>query len=342
MKTKNLFKTPTSKNLNEMLNAKFGEKLDIDNFSLVQLRKAKSLVENKLSKLQKTKFNENLKNDNYHRLKMMHDIIKTAISERTVNHSQVNENKLVRARDFTSIEHLTGPYYIGIYSDGYDQFPDLLQKVGDGDEFSNNFKDLGMIPSKRNSSTDEIKQNAMAMVKKMNPKITKESKQSNKRVIKEGEEGKAELIMAIKDMVDRFTGWSEDIAQMQAQTSMELADAIRDEVGAEVADQFSQSASPVLDSAFEAVKQAREALSNAITLLTGESMEPMGEPAMDEPTDAEPEMDLDDGDMDIDPDASGEGDEGDVGIDLGADEEPDRAKRESIERRLRISRILAS
>jgi hypothetical protein len=339
MKTKNLFTKPTSKNLNEMLNTKFGERLNIDSFSLVQLRKAKSLIENRLSKIQKTGFNENLKNENFHRLKMMHDIIKTAISERS-DQTQITENRLVRAYDYSAIEPLTGTYYVGIYSDGYDQFPDLLQKVNDSDDqMEKNYKDLGMIPAKRTSDIDEIKHNAMQMLKKIGP--VRESMKNTKKIIKEGEEGKAELIMAIKDMVDRFTGWSEDIAQMQAQTSMELSDAIRNEAGAEAADQFLTSSQPVLDSAFEAVKHARETLSNTISILTGEGGDLMGEPDMDSTDPTGDEIDPIDADPEIDTDIP-DSDDAEAEFDLDVDDDSDRAKRESVEQRLRITRMLAS
>ena len=54
-----------------------------------------------------------------------------------------------------------------------------------------------------------------------------------KSLLKEGEEDKAEIVMAAKDMVDRLTGWMEDTAEMQSESMLELADAIRDEMGAQ-------------------------------------------------------------------------------------------------------------
>ena len=44
----------------------------------------------------------------------------------------------------------------------------------------------------------------------------------------EGEEDKAELVMAAKDMVDRVTGWMEDTAEMQTESMLELADGMDD------------------------------------------------------------------------------------------------------------------
>jgi hypothetical protein len=157
-------------------------------------------------------------------------------------------------------------------------------------------------------------------------------KESIYRMLREGEEGKAEIIMAVKNMVDKFTGWSEDIAQMQAQTAMEMADSIRDEMGSDMAEQFTAAVQPALASAFENVKSARETLSNTVGTLTGEAPTPMGAPAG---AGMDPMAGM--GGMEMPP-----ADEEEP-VELSPDEPPPegRAKRESIERTLRVTRILA-
>ena len=161
------------------------------------------------------------------------------------------------------------------------------------------------------------------------------------RYLREGEEGKAELVMAVKNMVDKFTGWSEDIAKMQAQSAMEMADEIRDELGSDQAEAFTQAIAPALDAAFQAVKAAREALNGQVGSMTGGGPAAMGaEPDMgaDLPSMGGDEMG---GDM---PDMGGD----DMGSEPGADiaaagETPPggREKRESIERTRRLTRILS-
>ena len=48
----------------------------------------------------------------------------------------------------------------------------------------------------------------------------------------EGKEDEAELVYGPpKDMVTRVTSWMEDTAEMQTESMLELADAIRDEMG---------------------------------------------------------------------------------------------------------------
>ena len=163
-------------------------------------------------------------------------------------------------------------------------------------------------------------------------------RESYLRYIAEGEEGKAELVMAVKNMVDKFTGWSEDIAKMQAQTAMEMADEIRDEMGSDQAEAFTQAVSPALDAAFQAVKAAREALNGTVGSMTGSAPAAMGAPPAPG--------------SDMGPDMGG-----DMGADMGG-EEPDlgaeddiaatdatppegRLKREGIERHRRITQLLA-
>lgn len=178
-------------------------------------------------------------------------------------------------------------------------------------------------------AADEQRLAAMKLKQKKTNKMMKESIDT---FLLEGEEGKAELIMAVKDMVDKFTGWSEDIAQMQAQTAMEMADSIRDEMGSDQAQQFTQAVQPALDAAFQAVKAAREALNNTVGTLTGEGGAPMGaEPPMggEEPA---PAPDMDAGAELPEPPAE----------EPAAEAPPEgREKRESVERTRRLARILS-
>jgi hypothetical protein len=112
--------------------------------------------------------------------------------------------------------------------------------------------------------------------------------------LREGAEDQAEIVMAAKDMVDRVTSWMEDTAEMQTESMLELADAIRDEMGSEQSQQFIQSIKPALEGLYSAMEQAREALSAGVGLLTGEQMpaQTMGaEPEMAADADMEPTVD---------------------------------------------------
>ena len=145
------------------------------------------------------------------------------------------------------------------------------------------------------------------------------------QTVVEGEEDKAELVMAAKDMVDRVTGWMEDTAEMQTESMLELADAIRDEMGSEAAESFTNTIKPALEAMYGVMETTRGTLTQGVGMLTGEA----------EPMDT---MGADDMDMDMEPtdDMDMAGDEMDMDDDFGADaaaaggeEEAGREKRES-------------
>ncbi len=147
--------------------------------------------------------------------------------------------------------------------------------------------------------------------------------------VNEGEEDKAELVMAAKDMVDRVTGWMEDTAEMQTESMLELADAIRDEMGSEQAEAFTAAVKPALEAMYGVMETTRVALTGGVGMLTGE-----GEP-MDTMGAEEPDMDMEptvDSDMDMDMEEPAADDEfGAADAAAGGEELGGREKRESID-----------
>jgi hypothetical protein len=439
MRTSDFYKQPSANILNETLSKKFGEKLDIANYSTNQLNQASSLIETKLASLKKGKFNENLRSEEFHRLKLMQDIVKTALSERAVSKSQQQAagaalaakrgkgkakgaSKEMMKMSTKELEKIAGTKHKGLpkkkTNESMSTMMELAQhhaeeyskahKSGDlekaihhkkqceecggilshgpmgecmmghagiaggkprvivlqpamggmgapmmaaeGKKAKPDFLDIDKDGNKKepmkkaiaDKKKKKIKESILSDKVRRGNALMKEMRENMmytsalRRFINEGEEGKAELIMAVKDMVDKMTAWSEDIAQMQAQTAMEMADAIRDELGSDLAGQFTQAVQPALDSAFQAVKGAREALNSTVGTLTGEGGSPMGaEPAGDMGGDMGAELPADDtgGDMGAELPAD------DAGAELPA-EEPGREKRESLEKRLRLTKLL--
>ena len=152
----------------------------------------------------------------------------------------------------------------------------------------------------------------------------------------EGEEDKAEIVMAAKDMVDRVTSWMEDTAEMQAESMLELGDAIRDEMGQAQSETYIQTVKPALESLYQSLEATRASLTSGVAKLTGEE-----EPAVDMGAEApgmaaEPGMDAEE------PMAEPEDDFGAAEPAAGGEEEAGRAKRESIQRSVRLGQILSS
>jgi hypothetical protein len=172
--------------------------------------------------------------------------------------------------------------------------------------------------------------------------MKKAIKDKKKKTVKEGAEEAAELVMAAKDMVDRITGWMEDTAEMQTESMLELADSIRDEMGSEQSEAFTNSVKPALEALYTALEATREATTAGVGILTGEAAPetPMGDeevpaedPAMEPTVDAE---------TDVDAEVPAE-DDGMAAAEpaVGGEEEAGRAKRESVERSRKLGTILS-
>ena len=141
----------------------------------------------------------------------------------------------------------------------------------------------------------------------------------------EGVEEQSELILAAKDMMDKVTGYLEDLASMKTEGMLELADRIRDEMGADKADAFLQKIQPAIEQAESTLTTTRQELDNGVRILTGEEVvsEPMG---------ADDTMDMDTDLDSLDSEAGEEDDEfGASDAEAGGTEPEGREQRESKE-----------
>ena len=167
----------------------------------------------------------------------------------------------------------------------------------------------------------------------VNSAIEERHAENGGSTISERAEDSAEIVMAGKNMVDKVTGWMEATAEMQTESMLELADAIRDEMGSEQSESFTNTVKPALEAMYAAMESTRTALTSGVGILTGEGggmdADMMGGDDMD--MDMEPTVD---GDMDMDTDLGGlEGDDFDADASAaGGDLDMGREKRESVER----------
>ena len=149
--------------------------------------------------------------------------------------------------------------------------------------------------------------------------VTKETE------VKEGVEEQSELILAAKDMMDKVTGYLEDLASMKTEGALELVDRIRDEMGAEKADAFLNKIQPAIEQAEATLTTTRQELDNGVRILTGEEVasDPMG---------ADDTMDMDDTDAGLDDLEAPETDEfGASDAEAGGSDPEGRETRESKE-----------
>jgi hypothetical protein len=335
MNIRELNKPINSKTLNETLAKKFGTKINVEQFTLEQLQDARNKIRTKLSDIETNESFAGLpQNEIYSKNKLFLDVLNAAISERAD----------------VDVEEKAKPDYLDFDKDGDKKEPmkkalkDKKKKpVGEDQEVDEETREekkarfkqkradkrIGDKISKDAEITSPAMQNKKSAKDSLMKMIKKES------IVKEGEEDKAELVMAAKDMVDRLTGWMEDTAEMQSESMLELADAIRDEMGAQQSETFTATVKPALEQLYAAMETTRGSLTQGVGMLTGEAevAEPMGaEPEAAPEADMEPTVDTDEVADDF---AAAE-------AAVGGEDEAGRAKRESINLSRRLGTILSS
>ena len=311
MNIRDINKPINSKTLNETMAKKYGKKIDVESFTLEQLQDARNKIRTKLSDIETNEsFSGLSQNKTYSKNKLFLDVLNAAISERADIEVEEKESMPDKNKD-------------GI--------PDYAQD-GKGKN------DLGKDAKPKDKKAKDLSKVPPQLRKHMKKDEGKEIINNYFQTLVEGEEDKAELVMAAKDMVDRLTGWMEDTAEMQSESMLELADAIRDEMGAQQSESFTATVKPSLESLYAAMEATRVSLTQGVGMLTGEGepAEPMGAEPMD--PDMEPTTDMD---APVNEPAVDDG-MGAAAPAAGGEDEAGRAKRESIQRSRRLGTILSS
>ena len=303
MQIHDLSQQKTSKLLNESLSKQFGYKLDLDKFTLEQLRSARDSLAGKLAAFETTQgFDAVYENVDYQKNRMFLDVVTQAITERSLSAGEESKKE----KYVKGMKKVKG---------------DFEKRYGDrGEEV--------MYATATKMAKAESIEEAMQILKST----------LNEQVLTEGEEEKAALIMSSRDMVDKLTGWLEDVASLKAEALLELLDSIRDELGSDVSQQFADKVRPALEQVYDTLETNRQALAQAVAILTGEEAPGMGAegapgPAPDQ---VAPEAEIDAAV------AAGPDEFGGEEVATGGTEPAGRAKRESIEYSRKLGTILSS
>jgi len=235
MQIKELSHPKNSNALNESLAKKFGYKLNVDGFTMEQLRAARDKITLELAQFETSKnYDAVYESNTYQRDRALLDVITQAITERTL--SPEEEGKKEK--------------YVKGMKKKDSEFKKRYGKKGD----------------------EVMNATATKMAKKESIEEAMEVLRGvlSERVITEGEEEKAALIMSARDMVDKVTGWLEDTASLKSETMLELVDSIRDELGSDISGQFSSTVKPALEELYTCLETTRTTLAQAVAILTGE------------------------------------------------------------------------
>lgn len=303
MQIKDLSNKLTSQQLNESLAKNFGYRLTLEKFEDHQLEQARKQLAEKVSEFEKSNsFDSVLENHEYQKNRAMLDVIRQELKERTLSEPEKEKKE----------KYVKG-----------------MKKVkGDFEKRYGKRGEEVMHATATKMAKKESIEEAMEVLRSV----------LSERTLTEGEEEKAALIMSARDMVDRITGWLEDVASMKAESMLDLVDSIRDELGSDVAEQFSSTVKPALEDLYTSLETHRTTMSQAVSILTGEEgpagagMAPAMNPEEMPSTMAAPGEESPEG-----------GDEFAASEPATGGTEPaGRAKRESIEYSRKLGQILSS
>jgi len=285
MQIRELSKPVTSKALNESLAKKFGYKLNLEQFSDVQLEDARNKLRTKISQFEVSESYDGMNSSpEYQKVRLMLDCINTEIMERELVEGEGDGNLANNAKPYDKVTR--GDVIAGRL--GKDAKGGKAKKKTESAEtYSNLLRKKAQqhsVPSSWIESAierinlGESDQEELASELQIRYDIS-ENTAHHIVYLKEGEQDKAEIIMATKDMVDQITGWLEDVAAMKSEHLLELLDSIRESLGSDVAQQYQDAVKPALEAIYTSLETSRQGLSTGLSAVSGEAAPTMGAPA---------------------------------------------------------------
>jgi len=262
----------TSKKLNESLAKQFGYKINLEQFSDVQLEDARNKLRTKMSQFELGEsFDSVVESPTYQKTRLMLDCINQAILEREEtekcddcgkascecddhDHEEVKKDDKKKSRNDESYIASTVRQRAMAHSIPQSWIDSTIDKINLGEADRDELKAELQVRYDINESTASW-------------------------MLLEGEEDKAEIIMSTKDMVDRITGWLEDVATMKSEHLLELGDSIRAQLGSDVAQQYNDAVKPALEAIYSAIESSRTSLQGALAIVSGGEAPTMGAPA---------------------------------------------------------------
>ena len=242
MKSLELTKPVTTESLLKEFESRFNQTMDLSKFSKEELEDTANHVRTKIHEItQNTHFGQELKNDSYQKNQMMLDIINQEISQRKLGEYGGNMGSSIIGKATDQIKDKL--------SKGQAVSPADRKAAAQAMKTENPAMALGKVAAKAAGSAAGTAVANRAM---------------NKLGMKEGVEEQSELILAAKDMMDKVTGYLEDLASMKTEGMLELADRIRDEMGADKADAFMQKIQPAIEQAEATLTPTRQELDNGV------------------------------------------------------------------------------
>lgn len=273
MQIRDLSKPVTSKALNESLAKKFGFKINLEQFSDVQLEDARNKLRTKISQFEVNESYDGLQESpDYQKTRMFLDCINQEIMERDEGKCSSCHKDPCACDD----EHEEAPKAKKMKNESYETYFTTVRQKARQHSVPQAWIDSAIQRMKLGESDQEELSAELTLRYDLS-----EGQASHILYLAEGEEDKAKVIMATKDMVDRITGWLEDTAAMKAEQLLELTDSIRETMGSDVAQAYTEQVKPALEAIYTALETSRQGLSGAMATVSGGEAPTMGSsPAM--------------------------------------------------------------
>jgi hypothetical protein len=287
MQLRDLSQRVTSKQLNENMAKTIGYKLNLEQFTDQQLHDAQNKLRTEMSQFEVSESFDSVNvSPKYQKIRMLHDVVTAEILEREtvdegakvdrmVKHVKSSEKKLGHGdKEAENIAWATA-----------NKRGMLNNKNKKAEESMDHGKNIAIakmaVKAKEHSVptswiADAIKrielgesdqgELAAELVTRYD---LRESVANHIVYLQEGEEEKAKIIMSTKDMVDRVTGWLDDVSEMRAEQLLQLGDSIRAELGAQTAEQYMQAVRPALEEIYSGLEKTRGSLQSALAVVSG-------------------------------------------------------------------------
>ena len=270
MQLRELSKPVTSKQLNESLAKNFGYKINLEQFSDVQLEDARNKLRTKISQFEV--------NEGYDTLHTSQEYQKTRLFLDTIN------QEIMEREEGKCPECHKAPCECDDEEESAKNEARLeLRKRIQAESIKQRAQQFSVPMSWINSAIKRIEldeSDEEELAAELTTRYDLSESVANHIVyLAEGEEDKAKVIMATKDMVDRITGWLEDTAAMKAEQLLELMDSIRETLGSDVAQQYQDACKPALEAIYTALETSRQGLQGALALVSGGEAPTMGAPS---------------------------------------------------------------
>lgn len=271
----------TSKRLNENMAKQLGYRLNLEKFSDAQLEDARNKMRTEMSQFEVSESFDSVNvSPQYQKVRMLHDVINQEILEReaSMEEGKGDGNLANNAKPYNKVTR--GDVIAGRLGKDAKGGKDKKQKAEESMDHNIYLGKLAVkaqehsVPNSwiadaiRRIKLGESDQEELASELQLRYDLS-ETVANRIVYLNEGEEEKAKIIMSTKDMVDRITGWLDDVSAMKAEQLLQLLDSIREELGSDVAEQYTQAVRPALEEIYAGLEQARGALSSGLGIVSG-------------------------------------------------------------------------